>query len=64
MRARAYRRVHAILAEDIPVLFLYHRDTLPVVSSRIRGVKPSPSGILYNFNQWYVPRGLQRYTAG
>jgi peptide/nickel transport system substrate-binding protein len=63
-RARAYHRVHAILADDIPVLFLYHRDSLPVVSSRVRGVKPSASGIMYNFNEWFVPRGLQRYTAG
>ena len=63
-RARAYRRVHAILAEDVPVLFLYHREALYAVSSRIRGVKPAPVGtILYNFNEWYVPRKLQRYTA-
>ena len=63
-RARAYRRMHAILADDVPVLFLYHREALYAVSSRIRGVKPTPTGtILYNFNEWYVPRNLQRYTA-
>jgi peptide/nickel transport system substrate-binding protein len=63
-RARAYRRVHEILADDIPVLFLYHRQSLYAVSSRVRGVKPAPTGILYNFNEWYVPQKLQRYTAG
>ena len=63
-RAGAYRRVHAILADDIPVLFLYHRQELYAVSSRVRGVKPSPTGILYNFNEWYVPQKLQRYTSG
>ena len=63
-RARAYRRVHEILADDIPVVFLYHRDSLPVVSSRVRGVTPSPAGIMYNFNEWFVPRELQRYTSG
>jgi peptide/nickel transport system substrate-binding protein len=63
-RATYYHRVHELLAEDLPVIFLYHRDALPVVSSRVRGVKPSPSGIMYNFHEWYVPRELQRYTAG
>ena len=64
-RARAYRRVHAILADDVPLLFLYHREALHAVSSRIRGVKPIPVGtILHNFKDWYVPRQLQRYTSG
>ena len=62
-RARAYRRVHELLADDIPVMFLYHRESLFAVSSRVRGVKPSPIGILYNFNEWYVPQTLQRYTG-
>jgi peptide/nickel transport system substrate-binding protein len=64
-RARAYRRVHAILADDIPVLFLYHREALDAVASRVRGVKPAPVGrILYNFDEWFVPQKLQRYTSG
>ena len=63
-RATQYHRVHEILADEIPVIFLYHRDALPAVTSRVRGVKPSPSGIMYNFPEWYVPRELQRYTAG
>ena len=63
-RAAAYRRVHAILADELPVLFLYHRDSLTVLSSRIRGPRPSPAGIMHNFNEWFVPRELQRYTSG
>ena len=63
-RAKYYHRVHEILADEIPVIFLYHRDALPEVTARVRGVKPSPSGIMYNFQEWYVPRELQRYTAG
>ena len=46
------------------MLFLYFKDDLPVVSSRFHGIKVAPAGILYNFDQWYVPRALQRYTAG
>ena len=63
-RVKYYRRIQEILAEDVPMLFLYFKDEVPVVSSRFRGVKVAPAGILYNFTEWYVPRQLQRYTAG
>jgi peptide/nickel transport system substrate-binding protein len=63
-RKKYYDRFQEILAEDQPIVFLYFRDALPVVSSRIHGIAPSPNGIRYNFNLWYVPKPLQRYTAG
>jgi peptide/nickel transport system substrate-binding protein len=63
-RKKYYDRFQEILAEDQPIVFLFFRDALPVVSSRIRGIVPSPNGIRYNFNEWYVPKPLQRYTAG
>src|SRR5204862_7908405 len=58
-----YTRLQENLAEDQPIIFLYFRDALPVVSSRVRGIVPSPNGILYTFHKWYVPKHLQRYTA-
>lgn len=63
-RVKYYHRIQEILAEDLPMLFLYFKDELPVVSSRIRGIEVAPAGILHNFTEWYVPRNLQRYTAG
>ncbi|MBI4589007.1 MAG: peptide-binding protein [Candidatus Rokubacteria bacterium] len=63
-RKRYYDRLQEVLAEDQPIIFLYFRDALPVVSSRVRGIEPSPNGIMYNFNRWYVPKELQRYTSG
>ncbi|PYM36429.1 MAG: peptide-binding protein [Candidatus Rokuibacteriota bacterium] len=63
-RKKSYARFQEVLAEDQPYVFLYFRDALPVVSSRVRGIVPAPSGIRYNFNEWYVPTHLQRYTAG
>ncbi len=63
-RVRYYHRLQEILAEDLPMVFLYFKDDLPVVSSRFRGIKEAPAGILYNFDEWYVPRKLQRYTSG
>ncbi|MBI4629036.1 MAG: peptide-binding protein [Candidatus Rokubacteria bacterium] len=63
-RTRYYHRLQEVLAEDQPIVFLYFRDALPVVSSRVKGIVPSPNGIRYNFHEWYVPKHLQRYTAG
>ena len=63
-RVKYYHRFQEILAEDQPLVFLYFRDSLPVVSSRVQGIHPAPSGIFYNFTEWYVPRQLQRYTSG
>jgi len=63
-RVQYYHRIQEILAEDLPMLFLYFKDELPVVSSRVHGIKVAPAGILYNFTEWYVPRALQRYTSG
>jgi len=58
-----YHRLHEVLAEDQPVIFLYFRDALPVVASRVHGIDPSTNGIMYNFTEWFVPKRLQRYAA-
>jgi peptide/nickel transport system substrate-binding protein len=63
-RKKYYDRLQEVLAEDQPIVFLYFRDGLPVVASRIRGIVPAPIGINYNFNEWFVPLNLHRYTAG
>jgi peptide/nickel transport system substrate-binding protein len=63
-RLRYYHRIQEILAEDLPMIFLYYRDALPVVAARIHGVSPTPAGIIHNFNEWYVPKTQQRYTSG
>ena len=63
-RVKHYHRLQEILAEDQPLVFLYFRDALPVVAIRVHGVVPSANGIRYNFPEWFVPKQLQRYTAG
>jgi peptide/nickel transport system substrate-binding protein len=63
-RARFYHRLHEVLAEDQPLVFLYWRDALPVASNRIFGITPGPAGIRWNQAEWFVPKYLQRYTAG
>jgi peptide/nickel transport system substrate-binding protein len=63
-RVATYHRIQEILAEEQPLIFLYFKDVLPAVSSRVRGVKPEPAGIGYNFIDWFVPKQQQRYTSG
>ena len=63
-RKRAYDRLQEILAEEQPIIFLYFRDEMPVVATRVHGIVPGPIGIDYNFTEWFVPKSLQVYTAG
>ena len=62
-RVKFYRKLHQVLADDQPLVFLYWRDALPAVSSRVHGIQPGPGGIKWNFTDWFVPKQLQRYTA-
>ena len=59
-RKRAYDRIQEILAEDLPYIFLYVPDAMPIFDKRFRGIDPAPIGIGYNLIKWYVPREEQR----
>ncbi len=61
-RKKAYFRIQEILAEEVPYVFLYVPDALPIVSSRFEGIDPAPIGIGYNIEKWYVPKVRQKYT--
>lgn len=41
VRKRAYDRVQAIIAEQVPFIYLVHRNAMVGVSPRLRGVKPA-----------------------
>ena len=60
-RAGYYHKIHAILYDDQPCMFLFVPDSLEIISSRFKGVVPSVSGIGYNFITWRVPKEEQRY---
>ena len=62
-RVKAYHRLHEVLAEDQPLVFLYWQDVLPAASNRIFGIDPGPAGIKWNEPKWFVPKQLQRYTS-
>ncbi|KJU83099.1 peptide-binding protein, partial [Candidatus Magnetobacterium bavaricum] len=59
-RKKAYYRIQEILAEDVPYVFLYVPDALPIVHKRFKGIAPSPIGIGYNLPKWHVPKEQQK----
>ncbi len=61
-RQALYRRLQEILAQEQPYCFLFVPYALPIVQARFQGIKPELSGIMYNFEKWWVPKNLQRFT--
>ncbi|MBN1794126.1 MAG: peptide-binding protein [Candidatus Omnitrophica bacterium] len=60
-RSLIYRRIHEILYQDVPYVFLYVPDALPIVHARFHGIEVAPAGIGHNFIKWYVPENQQKY---
>ncbi len=60
-RKKIYFRLQEILAEDQPYTFLYIPFSLEAIHKRIRGIQPSPIGISYNIEKWWVPKTEQKY---
>ncbi len=48
-----YDRFQEILHAEQPYCFLYVPQALTIVNKRIRGIKPAPAGLTYNFNKWW-----------
>lgn len=53
-RQRIYHRLHELLAEEQPCIFLYNSDLLFVAHKKIKGIVGSPAGILHNIVEWYI----------
>ena len=62
-RTALYHQAQEILDGDQPYCFLYVPYALPVVQNRFMGIKPALAGIMYNFEEWWVPKSLQRYKV-
>ena len=61
-RKKAYFRIQEILAEEVPYVFLYVPNAIPIVHTRFQGIKASPIVITYNLPKWYVQKNLQRHS--
>lgn len=60
-RKKAYNRIHEIIAEELPYVFIYVPDSLAAVDNRFQNIKVEAAGIRYNFEKWFVPKEAQRY---
>ncbi|MFA5356932.1 MAG: peptide-binding protein, partial [Candidatus Omnitrophota bacterium] len=60
-REERYHRIHEMLYDEQPYMFLYIADSLAIVNSRFKGIEPTPIGISYNFIDWWVPKNSQKY---
>ncbi len=62
-RKKAFDRFQEIVHKEQPYTFLYVPYALPTVQARFHGIKPEPAGIMYNFDKWYVPKDMQKYSV-
>ncbi len=53
-RKRAYARSQALLARDVPIVFLYWPDDIDGFSPALRGFRPNPVTEAWNAHEWYV----------
>jgi peptide/nickel transport system substrate-binding protein len=60
-RQKIYHRIHEMIYDDQPYMFLFTSESLSLLHNRFQGVKPAPAGIGYNFIDWWVPKAQQKY---
>ena len=60
-RQALYYQLQEVLARDVPYCFLFVPYSLPLVQRRFQGIEPALAGIMYNFEDWWVPKAQQRY---
>jgi len=60
-RREIYRKIHEIIFNEQPYMFLYSPDALLVIDKRFQGIDPGPGGIGHNFIKWWVDKNSQRY---
>lgn len=62
-RKKVYNKIHKIIYDDQPCLFLYEPDRLIAIHKRFNGVRQTALGVMYNFIDWYVPEGKRKYNT-
>ncbi|MCX8028426.1 MAG: peptide-binding protein [Brevinematales bacterium] len=51
-RKKIYSKIHKIINDDLPYLFLFSRASLVGADKRVSNIDPSTAGIYWNFNTW------------
>lgn len=54
---RIYGEIQRILAEDSPYIFLFQSESYAALNKRVKGIRPTPLGIGYNLEDWYIEDG-------
>ena len=62
-RKPIYWKIHQLIADDVPYVFLVVPESLPVVHKKVIGVEQAPAGIGWNFEDWYMPKAWQDKLA-
>ncbi|MBI2889390.1 MAG: peptide-binding protein [Nitrospirae bacterium] len=62
-REKTYRRIHRLIHDDLPYVFLYYPEATPVVHRRFEGPEVRPAGLTWNFIRWFVPAEKRRYRT-
>ncbi|MCK9594220.1 MAG: peptide-binding protein [Candidatus Omnitrophica bacterium] len=60
-RRKIYNRIHTIIYDEQPYMFLFTSESLSILHKRFQGIKPAPAGIGYNFIDWWVKTADQKY---
>ncbi|MCS7231016.1 MAG: peptide-binding protein [Elusimicrobiota bacterium] len=60
-RKKIYQQIHKIIHNDVPYIFLYYPESMPVIHKRIKNVEVTKAGIGWNFIKWFVPKTQQKY---
>ena len=57
-----YQELSAVIAEDVPVVYLYATEDVVAINQRVRNVRPVPStiGITHNVTEWWIPLSERR----
>jgi peptide/nickel transport system substrate-binding protein len=53
-RKKIYGEIQRTIAEDSPYIFLFYLKGYDAINKRIGGIVPSPLGLGYNIEEWYV----------
>ena len=53
-RQEKYQQVQRIIAEDSPYIFLFYNKAWSGQNKRIQGIDPTPLGIGWNSEDWYI----------
>jgi hypothetical protein len=56
-------RLQEVVAEDLPMAYLYYPETLCAASQRLRGVRPHILSPFNNISEWWIAPQDRKYAT-